>query len=97
MASNLTSDVLDNMPNPNTDNTSLDRDTLIRLTVEIEKLVGEVSEMRKDYRTQQTINTTTAVLGEKVNRLENIVYGCLGAIAAQALGIIVLLVQIFIR
>lgn len=97
MASNLTSDVLDNMPNPNTDNTSLDRDTLIRLTVEIEKLVGEVSEMRKDYRTQQTINTTTAVLGEKVNRLEKIVYGCMGAIGTQALGLVGILLHIFSR
>lgn len=95
MASNLTSDVLDNMPNPNTDNTSLDRDTLIRLTVEIEKLVEEVSEMRKDYRTQQAINTTTAVLNERVNRLENIVYGCAGAIATQAVGLIGLVLHIF--
>lgn len=95
MARQRSPNALDDMAND--DKQSFDRDTLIRLTVEIEKLVEEVAEMRKDYRSQQTINTTTAVLGEKVSRLERIVYGCMGAIGVQALGLVGILLQLFFK
>lgn len=74
-----------------------DKEILIRQTVLMETMSKQITVMGddlKDLKENSNGHTTrTAVLEEKVSRLEKIVYGAIAVIAAQFVSIIILWLQ----
>lgn len=74
-----------------------DKEILIRQTVLIETISKQITMMGEDIKEVKEHGnghaTKTAVLEEKVTRLEKIVYGALGVIIAQIISIVVLWLQ----
>lgn len=74
-----------------------DKEILIRQTVLMETMSKQMTAMGEDIKeVKKNSNghaTKTAVLEEKVSRLEKIVYGALGVIFAETVSIIILWLQ----
>lgn len=74
-----------------------DKEILIRQTVLMETMSKQMTAMGEDIKeVKENSNghaTKTAVLEEKVSRLEKIVYGALGVIFAETVSIIILWLQ----
>jgi hypothetical protein len=74
-----------------------DKEILIRQTVLMETMSKQITAMGEDIKEMKENSnghsTKTAVLEEKVTRLEKIVYGALGVIIAQIISIVILWLQ----
>jgi hypothetical protein len=75
-----------------------DKELLIRQTVLLEQIGGKVNAIEAKVNAMndgevRELGTQQAVTKEKVSRLENIIYGAITVIFAQAIALIVLWIQ----